>query len=398
MTGGGFGGCIIALVPAGHLRRGRPGGRGGVRRRRATARRPGSSACPRRAPAACRDRPAASGTRRPRTRSACAAVYAPYVLDTAASFETEPPGRGELARRIGAALRDPRLARGRARRRGASATRTRRRTSRARPTAGRARSSVYVGGRAHGGGVGRPLYAALLERLAERGFRTAVAEMTLPNPASAGLHAALGFTPFRGAPTGRLEGRSLARRRPAPAPARSGSVGRDRATGAVLIMASSGRLGPRHDQRRVERGCKIRTRVSTASDDHRDGDPVVCPPRKLQPDRQHDQLHDDDRRPGPAPSRQQRRARPRRSRAANPTMNTATPTPTTARNSRTWRISATPNPSATRPSSAASTAATTELGRPGPAYGVGHALTLGGPGSGHDSGPRDGPDQRASGL
>jgi phosphinothricin acetyltransferase len=29
-------------------------------------------------------------------RSACAAIYAPYVLETAISFETEPPGPAEI--------------------------------------------------------------------------------------------------------------------------------------------------------------------------------------------------------------------------------------------------------------------------------------------------------------
>lgn len=38
------------------------------------------------------------------------------------------------------------------------------------------------------------MYEALFARLAERGYRTAVAGMTLPNEASAGLHRALGFT------------------------------------------------------------------------------------------------------------------------------------------------------------------------------------------------------------
>jgi RimJ/RimL family protein N-acetyltransferase len=41
----------------------------------------------------------------------------------------------------------------------------------------------------------RALYEALLARLAERGFRTAVAGMTLPNDASVGLHSAIGFEP-----------------------------------------------------------------------------------------------------------------------------------------------------------------------------------------------------------
>lgn len=37
--------------------------------------------------------------------AACAAVYAPYVLGTAASFETAPPGPDEVGRRIATALR-----------------------------------------------------------------------------------------------------------------------------------------------------------------------------------------------------------------------------------------------------------------------------------------------------
>jgi phosphinothricin acetyltransferase len=37
------------------------------------------------------------------------------------------------------------------------------------------------------------LYAALLDRLTKRGYRTAVAGMTLPNAASLALHRALGF-------------------------------------------------------------------------------------------------------------------------------------------------------------------------------------------------------------
>jgi phosphinothricin acetyltransferase len=40
------------------------------------------------------------------------------------------------------------------------------------------------------------LYQALLDRLAHRGYRTAVAGMTLPNAASVGLHRAMGFEPI----------------------------------------------------------------------------------------------------------------------------------------------------------------------------------------------------------
>jgi phosphinothricin acetyltransferase len=55
--------------------------------------------------------------------------------------------------------------------------------------------SVYLEPGRRRTGAGRALYEALLTRLAERGYRTAVAGMTLPNDASVGLHHALGFEP-----------------------------------------------------------------------------------------------------------------------------------------------------------------------------------------------------------
>ncbi|HEX3648738.1 MAG TPA: GNAT family N-acetyltransferase [Pseudonocardiaceae bacterium] len=126
--------------------------------------------------------------------AACAAIYAPYVLDTAVTFESEPPSTAEMAARIAAAARTHAwlvLA-----------------------DAGRVVGYAYGGpykaraayrwacevsvylepGRRRTGG-GRALYEALLRQLADRGFRTAIAGMTLPNDASVGLHAALGFQP-----------------------------------------------------------------------------------------------------------------------------------------------------------------------------------------------------------
>jgi phosphinothricin acetyltransferase len=55
--------------------------------------------------------------------------------------------------------------------------------------------SVYLEPGLRRRGAGRALYEALLPRLAARGFRTAVAGMTLPNDASVGLHTAMGFEP-----------------------------------------------------------------------------------------------------------------------------------------------------------------------------------------------------------
>jgi L-amino acid N-acyltransferase YncA len=126
--------------------------------------------------------------------AACAAIYAPYVTGTAISFETEPPGAAEMAERIAAALdthawvvlEDDGKVRGYAYG-GPYKARAAYRWS--------CEVSVYVDHRRQGAGAGRQLYTALFERLVERGFRMAVAGMTLPNDASAGLHRSLGFEP-----------------------------------------------------------------------------------------------------------------------------------------------------------------------------------------------------------
>ncbi len=126
--------------------------------------------------------------------AACAVLYAPYVTDTAVTFETEPPTAAQMAERIAAAqrrhawlvLEDDGAVVGYAYG-GPYKERAAYRWS--------CEVSVYLErGRWRTGG-GRALYEALFARLAERGFRTAVAGMTLPNPASEGLHRALGFEP-----------------------------------------------------------------------------------------------------------------------------------------------------------------------------------------------------------
>jgi phosphinothricin acetyltransferase len=126
--------------------------------------------------------------------AACAAIYAPYVRETAISFETEAPDADEVARRIADAQRehawlvlceDGRVvgyAYG-----GPYKTRAAYRWS--------CEVSVYLEPGLRRTGGGRALYAALLDRLAARGLRMATAGMTLPNDASVGLHRALGFEP-----------------------------------------------------------------------------------------------------------------------------------------------------------------------------------------------------------
>ena len=123
--------------------------------------------------------------------AACAAIYAPYVRDTAISFETDPPTPEQMAERIAVAQRAHAwlvL--------GDSAV-----LGYAYGSVFKARAayrfscevSVYLERGRHRAGGGRMLYEALFTRLADRGYRTAVAGMTLPNDASVGLHRALGF-------------------------------------------------------------------------------------------------------------------------------------------------------------------------------------------------------------
>lgn len=55
--------------------------------------------------------------------------------------------------------------------------------------------SVYLATGRRRTGAGRALYETLFAELEARGFLTVIAGMTEPNPASDGLHRALGFTP-----------------------------------------------------------------------------------------------------------------------------------------------------------------------------------------------------------
>jgi len=124
---------------------------------------------------------------------ACAAIYAPFVRDTAISFELEPPSTKEMARRIGEygtshgwlvaevggqvagyAYGSPHAVR-----------------------AAYARScdvGLYIDPAFARRGLGRALYEQLLPALAARGYHVALARIALPHPASEGLHEAMGFT------------------------------------------------------------------------------------------------------------------------------------------------------------------------------------------------------------
>jgi len=127
--------------------------------------------------------------------AAIRAVYAPFVTDSAISFEIEAPTVAEMARRIadsspsmpwlvfdsngiivGYACVTPHRSRAAYR--------------------WSVDVAVYVAPGCHGRGVGRALYRELLDTCRSLGFFNVFAGIALPNPGSVALHAAFGFTPI----------------------------------------------------------------------------------------------------------------------------------------------------------------------------------------------------------
>ena len=118
-------------------------------------------------------------------------MYAPYVLESAVSFEETAPSAEEMAARIAAAHlwlvaeSDGRVV-GFAYA-GRHAARAAYRWA--------AEVSVYVDRSHHGRGIARALYVELIAALREAGFCTLCAGITQPNEASNRLHESLGFAP-----------------------------------------------------------------------------------------------------------------------------------------------------------------------------------------------------------
>lgn len=123
-----------------------------------------------------------------------AAIYEPYVVTSAVSFEDEAPSAATIAERM--QLKDglyPWLV----------AVSTDEGTVLGFSYASRFRerpayrfaveTSVYVAGELQRNGVGRMLYEALVDTLETQGFTQALANIALPNDASIKLHEALGF-------------------------------------------------------------------------------------------------------------------------------------------------------------------------------------------------------------
>jgi phosphinothricin acetyltransferase len=131
--------------------------------------------------------------------AACAEIYAHYVHETAITFENEPPTVAEMAGRIAEAQRGHAwlvLLDGSDSGGGRIAGYAYGHEFKSRAAyRWSCEVSVYLEAGRRRTGAGRALYGELLPRLVRRGFRTAVAGITLPNAASVGLHEALGFEP-----------------------------------------------------------------------------------------------------------------------------------------------------------------------------------------------------------
>ena len=121
-------------------------------------------------------------------------IYAPFVLHTAVSFETEPPSVDEMRSRILKIIaRLPWLV---CESKGGVIGYAYASLHRERAAYGWSVDvTVYIHEEFRRHGVGKALYASLFQVLRLQGFYNAYAGVTLPNPGSVGLHEAMGFQP-----------------------------------------------------------------------------------------------------------------------------------------------------------------------------------------------------------
>ncbi len=123
------------------------------------------------------------------------AIYAPIVRETTISFELEPPTVEEMRGRIEATLAKlPWLVCDSNGEIAGYAYASRHRERAAYQWS--VDVSVYVREKERGKGLGRGLYTPLLGMLEDLGYYSALAGIALPNPASVGLHEAMGFRPI----------------------------------------------------------------------------------------------------------------------------------------------------------------------------------------------------------
>lgn len=129
----------------------------------------------------------------PDDAAGCLAIYGPFADDTPVSFEERAPSLAQFRRRIERVTRthsflvavdtDGTIA-------GFAYAGVHRERPAYRWTA---EVSVYLGAHHRGRGLGRALYEPLFALLQEQGYHMVLAGVTVPNPASVGLHRALGF-------------------------------------------------------------------------------------------------------------------------------------------------------------------------------------------------------------
>lgn len=125
-----------------------------------------------------------------------AAIYAPFVLHSPVTFETEPPDAAEMARRVRATLtQTPWLVceSADAAILGYAYASTHRVRAAYRWSVD---ATVYVHADHRRRGIGRILYERLFALLPLQGYCAVFAGITLPNESSTGLHEALGFEPI----------------------------------------------------------------------------------------------------------------------------------------------------------------------------------------------------------
>ncbi len=123
---------------------------------------------------------------------AIAEIYKPYVLNSIVTFETATVEVPEMRERIGGTLAKYDWMVAEVNRRVVAYAYY----SSFRPRAAYSRTveaTVYVTEECAGIGIGKKLYTALIQSATDKGLREMIGAIALPNPASVGLHKALGF-------------------------------------------------------------------------------------------------------------------------------------------------------------------------------------------------------------
>jgi len=126
--------------------------------------------------------------------AAIQSIYAPYCESSAVSFETSAPSVEEMVQRIGRTSQQFPWIVAALDRRILGYVYASRHSERA-AYQWSADVTVYVSPLAQRSGLGRGLYTSLFRILVLQGYYKAYAGITLPNPASVGLHESLGFKP-----------------------------------------------------------------------------------------------------------------------------------------------------------------------------------------------------------